>query len=289
MIFPKPKSAVSRRLVLRLEFHGKGYCGWQLQSEQSEAQIPSIQGTIERALKMLLRSSERIPTQGSGRTDSGVHAREYFCSFIIPESLDFSTDDENIEKLRRSLNGVLPESIAVTHAFRHDDDFHVIDEIAWKTYEYTILFRESKAVHGQDLMWSVVQDWKNFDSRAFLKALPLFEGTHDFKAFAAADHAAQSTVRNIIAVRCITEPYGLTSTQDAGVLVRLRITGQGFLKQMVRNIVGTLVEVGQGKRSVEDVSVLISEARSRAEAGYCAPAQGLSLVQISYEPWGTES
>jgi len=282
-------SPESRKLALRLEFSGENYCGWQIQSESDEQKIPSIQGSIEKALKIIFRSSARIATQGCGRTDAGVHAREYFCNFSLPTDIEFDFSDRSIEKLRQSLNGLIPDSIAVTDVFRQEEDFHILNEVCWKTYEYSILFRSSKPVFMSERVWGIPEEWNEFNTTDFLKAVQMFEGEHDFKAFAASNHDAKTTIRKIFEMKTILEPYGVSVAQRSGVLLRLRITGEGFLKQMVRNIVGAIVEVGQNKRSLSDTYQLLAEGKSRAEAGRCAPARGLSLIEVSYRPWGAES
>lgn len=276
----------SRKLKLRLEFSGAGFCGWQVQADEIEAEKSSVQGALERALKIYLRTKDRIAIQGGGRTDAGVHAREYFCHFTIPNNVEFLFSNESIEKLHRSLNGLLPDGVSVTHVERCDEFFHALNDIRWKTYEYSILVRTMKPALNAGSVWWVPQTWKSFNTQSFMRAMSLFEGEHDFRAFAASDHDAKTTVRKIFEMRCVVEPWGFSCVQNAGVLLRIRLTGEGFLKQMVRNIVGSLVEVGQEKKTLPELYTLLSEGRDRKEAGFCAPAQGLSLVQVSYNPWG---
>jgi tRNA pseudouridine38-40 synthase len=274
----------SRRLRLRLEFDGALFCGWQLQSEIHEAQKSSVQGEVERALGVYLRSPSRVVIQGCGRTDAGVSAREFYAHFDLPES---SPREPDLEKFRHGLNGILPEGIAVLRVDSVPAEFHALRDVARKTYEYTLLLRRAKPTLERSSAYWVPETLATFRIERILEALKLLEGRHDFVAFAASDHTAQTTVREVYEARA--EVQALIGHDDPveGALIYLRFTGEGFLKQMVRTLVGTLVEVGQGKRDLDSIARLLSGDASRSEAGPCAPPHALRLLSVFYGDEGT--
>jgi len=272
----------SRRVRLRLEFDGALFCGWQLQSDVHESRRTSVQGEVERALRVLTRSSERIVVQGCGRTDAGVSAREFFAHFDMPEAFRLPEGDVEFEKFRHSLNGILPEGVAVTRLDTVAADFHALKDVVWKTYEYSLLLRRAKATLERNSCYWIPESSEVFRIDELRRTLEVFEGRHDFVAFAAADHTAKTTVREIFETKLLTEALGVSPSD--GLLLRLHFTGEGFLKYMVRTLAGTLVEVGQGKRDAASVSLLLDGTAQRPEAGHCAPAHALRLIKVSYEP-----
>ncbi len=274
----------SRRLRLRLEFDGALFCGWQLQSEIHEVEKSSVQGEVERALGVYLRSSSRVVIQGCGRTDAGVSAREFYAHFDLPES---SLAELDLEKFRHGLNGILPEGIAVLRVDRVRADFHALRDVTRKTYEYTLLLRRAKPTLERTSAYWVPETLSTFRIEKLREALKRIEGRHDFVAFAASDHTAQTTVREIY--EACAEVRALVGHDDPleGALIHLRFTGEGFLKQMVRTLAGTLVEVGQGKRDLDSILRLLSGEASRSEAGPCAPPHALRLLSVFYEGQGT--
>lgn len=270
--------AASRRLRLRLEFEGSGFCGWQLQSEEHENQKTSIQGNLERALKIVLRSSERVVVHGCGRTDAGVGAREFYVHFDLPVEVD------SLEKMRHSLNGLLDDGVCVTHCDRVPETFHVLRDVEWKIYEYTLFVRRAKPTLNLKNSFWIPEEIENLDVASLEKALQSFEGEHDVSSFAASDHGLDDTVRKIFWTRfekVLLDPRG--EDPSMGVLLKLRFCGEGFLRHQVRTMAGTLVEVAQRKREWESVRELLLNPAPRSEAGFCAPAEGLILCQVSYE------
>lgn len=270
----------SRRLRLRLEFDGALFCGWQLQSETHEAQKTSVQREVERALGIFLRSSSRVVIQGCGRTDAGVSAREFYAHFDLPDS---TLEELDLEKFRHGLNGILPEGISVLRVDRVRADFHALRDVTRKTYEYTFLLRRAKPTLERATAYWVPETLATFRIESLREALKLLEGRHDFVAFAASDHTAQTTVREIFEASVQVQTLIEGDAADEGCLVRLRFTGEGFLKQMVRTLAGTLVEVGQGKREPSSMTRLLSGVASRSEAGFCAPPHALRLLSVLYE------
>jgi tRNA pseudouridine38-40 synthase len=269
-----------KRLRLRIEFDGAVFCGWQLQSEAHESQKSSVQGEIERALGVLLRCPSRVVIQGCGRTDAGVSAREFYAHFDLPESVTVAPD---FEKMRHGLNGILPEGIAILRVDPVAADFHALRDVTRKTYEYTLLLRRAKPTLERAIAYWIPETLTTFRLDKLREALKLLEGRHDFVAFAASDHTAQTTVREIFEASVRVESLCEGDAHSEGALLRLRFTGEGFLKQMVRTLAGTLVEVGQGKRDVDSVAQLLSGAASRTEAGPCAPAHALRLQSVIYD------
>lgn len=296
------RSVLMPKLKLMLDFDGTSFCGWQLQSPESEAQKQSLQGALEAALKTVFRSDERVVVQGCGRTDAGVHAME----FVAHAQLDSVLWDESVAReqarsrveakdsmahvlgvFRSKLNGVLPEGVAVSRVELVDDSFHALKDVREKCYEYRILYRPSKPSYGSKYVWWQSMPWSQVDTKAMMKALQAFEGEHDFVAFAASNHGAQSTVRQIFRVSSSVESWADSWSEEKGVLLKLRFVGSGFLKQMVRNMVGAISETAKGQRSVDSVRELLAGSKGRSAAGLCAPASGLHMAYVLYEELDT--
>lgn len=272
------------RLKLRLEFEGSATCGWQLQSESEEARQPSLQGLLESTIAIVLRrGGERFVVQGCGRTDAGVHAEEFFCHVDLP---DGDWDEAGaLERFRHKVNSILPPQVVITRA-ELAPGFHALNDVERKIYRYNILLRRAKPVlrRGQCLWLPVApDDVAALDLNRIRLGLKILEGEHDFVAFAAANSSAKTTVRRLL--RCEMQEAFLSEDESSGKLVQLSFEGTGFLKQMVRNMVGTLIEVGQNRRTVESIAELLGHTGrvgTRIEAGACAPAEGLCLVKVFY-------
>lgn len=280
--------ADTSRYLLKLEYDGSNYCGWQLQSEGPEYQgRSSIQARVEHACAAIIgRPKERFPVVGCSRTDAGVHAEEYYCHVDFPKLIPERF--ASLEKLQLSLNGLLPKDIAVIDVIPCDKSLHAIGDAEFKTYEYRILIRNTNPGIFENKCLRIkhnLEDGK-FNVDEIRKGLDKFVGTHDFKAFAAAKHTAKDTVRTILSVDFELSPVKV-GCQNSGHLLFLRIKGQGFLKQMVRNIVGLLVEIGFQQRRVEEIDELLGTesgiAKDRTHAGLCAPAHALYLTKVQYK------
>ncbi len=266
------------RAVFRIEFDGGAFRGWQLQSEADEIIQPSIQGAIEKSLATLLRSAERIGIKGCGRTDAGVHALEYFFH------VDIADKDLDLERLRHSLSSILPPEVSVLTAAWAPENFHASDSVKRKTYEYRLLLRRAKPTLHSRRFWWIPMELNEFDLPKLREALEIFEGEHDFVAFAAANQQAATTVRRLESCTIDVQSVS-TECLDSGHEIRLRFQAKGFLKQMVRNMVGALVEVAQKKRSLDSLRELLdaSSGKIRKDAGYCAPPEGLYLIRVEYD------
>ena len=241
-----------------LQYEGTRYDGWQRQKHTEQ----TIQGKLEQVLSRL--AGETIEVNGAGRTDAGVHAFGQVANFHLDTEL---TDGE----LKKYLNRYLPEDVAVTGIERVPPRFHARLNACWKVYHYQIAFGEAKPVFERKLVYRVeeVLDFEKME-----KAAKFLEGTHDFRAFCANKHMKKSTVRTVRRI-------GIKVHKKDG-MASVTFTGDGFLYHMVRILMGTLLEVGMGKRRPEDMEALL-ESRDREQAGFTAPAQGLFLDYVSYD------
>lgn len=242
---------------LTVEYEGTAYCGWQRQ-----AAAPTIQLALENAIAVISR--EAVTVIGAGRTDAGVHALAQTAHFVTGASLA-------PEAWRRALNAVLPDDIAIIDAETVRDDFHARFSALSKAYRYTVLNRPSPSPMARRAAWHLPRP---LHLAAMRRAAVSVVGCHDFAAFRAADptHAASDDTMCRLS-RC--------TVSRRGDLVTIDIEGHRFLKYMVRNIVGTLAEVGLGKRRPGDVRTIL-ESRDRRNAGVTAPPYGLTLVAVTY-------
>ncbi len=250
---------------LTLSYDGTAFHGWQVQPGRA-----TVQGTLAAALEQI--TGEQVLPQGSGRTDAGVHALGQVASFAMAAPLP-------TENLMRALNRALPSSVRVMSAEMVPAEFHARHSAVRKSYEYRI-FERGDGVCSPFLAPFV------WDCRWALELEPMREaaaalcGTYDFTSFAAAD--AELGVREGVAVG--PNPVKTILRSDVlreGGLLLYRVTGSGFLHHMVRNIVGTLVDVGRGQMEAGAMRRIL-EARDRTAAGPTAPAQGLFLVNVEY-------
>jgi tRNA pseudouridine38-40 synthase len=243
-----------RTLKLVLEYDGFDYCGWQVQSA-----APTIQGIVEEALGKLL--GERVRVSGAGRTDAKVHALGQVASVRC-------TSDISVTALQRALNSLLPRDVVIHDVQDVPSDFHARFSALGKIYAYRILNRPVRAPLRLRYAWHIPQP---LDVTGMSVAGTYLQGTHDFASFQAAGSEVKTTERTL------TE---LTVTSNGDEIV-FSCTANGFLRHMVRNIVGTLVEVGRGARLPADIKRIL-DGRDRRLAGATAPPQGLYLVRVLY-------
>ena len=246
-----------RRIRITVAYDGAGYHGWQVQPG-----LPTIQGILQDAISEI--EGEPVKVAGSGRTDAGVHALAQVAAFSIENPIPPSN-------LRRAMNRLLPHAIRVLDAGETAQDFHPRHDAVAKTYEYRI-FRgeicppfERRYVHHYPYP---------LDVERFIAAAPVFDGVHDFSAFAAADDKdalGGSKVRTIFSSRA----------ELLGDRLVYRVRGSGFLKHMVRNLVGSLIEAGKGNLGEDGLRALLVPGVT-AKAGPTAPACGLFLVSVEY-------
>jgi tRNA pseudouridine38-40 synthase len=246
-----------RRIKIQLSYDGTDYHGWQIQPG-----LATIQGTLEEVISGI--EGKPVPVAGSGRTDAGVHALAQVAAFTIDNPIP-------VDNLARAMNRLLPRDIRVTRAEEAHLDFHPRFEAKAKTYEYRI-FRaeiclpfERRYVYHHPYPLRVEE---------MIAAAPLLEGEHYFTAFAASDERDELGVSKVRTIFCSR----LAQEHDRLIY---RVTGSGFLKHMVRNIVGVLLDVGKG--NVDRAGVLARiEPGCAIPPGPTAPARGLFLISVEY-------
>lgn len=243
-----------KNILLKLEYDGYNYCGWQKQINEK-----TIQGTLEEILKKITK--EDIEVIGCSRTDSGVHAIEYVCNFKTHSNIPG-------DKFKYILNQNLPNDISVIDSEYVDEEFHSRYDCKGKTYIYKICNREFRSAIGRNYVF----DYKyKLDIDKMKEAAKYFIGKHDFAAFKNVGSSVKTTIRTI------TE---LSIEKDDDIII-FRVTGDGFLYNMVRIVVGTLIDVGIGKRSPEEIKNIII-SKNRKNAGASVPAAGLCLYKVFY-------
>jgi len=250
-----------RHIRLVVEYDGTGLCGWQRQ-----ANGPTVQGHLEDALARLL--AHEVSVVGASRTDAGVHASGQVASFRTERAIP-------LHGVRRGLNSMLPPAIAIAEAAEAPDDFHPRFSATGKHYRYLLLTRADRSPRWRARAW---HRQGPLDLAAMRDAAAPLIGEHDFAAFRAAGCTALRTVRRIEQIE-ISE---LPDERWGDPLVAIDVRGNAFLRNMVRIVVGTLVEVGRGVRPAGQVAEILA-SKDRTQAGLTAPAHGLELVSVRYD------
>jgi tRNA pseudouridine38-40 synthase len=248
---------MTRTLKLTVAYDGTRFVGWQRQTEGV-----SVQGLLEDALARL--EGGPVTVHGAGRTDAGVHALGQVASAQV-------TSAHPVEVVARALNACLPPEIRVTSVDQAADDFHARFSARSKTYRYAIRNAPIVSPFERAYVWHV-QD--RLDLEAMRQGAAALVGTHDFAAFRSTGSEVKDTTRTITQSELVVS--------EAATRLVYEITGDGFLRHMVRAIVGTLVEIGRGQRPAASIPALLAGG-SRAEAGATAPPQGLFLVRVDYD------
>jgi tRNA pseudouridine38-40 synthase len=241
-------------VLLTISYDGTNYSGWQVQPNGL-----AVQQVVEDALERLLK--ERVQVRSSGRTDAGVHARAMSGSFTTSRNLPLKAFVEGA-------NRFLPPDVAIQDARFVPEGFKPITMASAKQYRYTIINSSTRSPLDRLYSWQVREP---LDCDAMKSAAARLVGIHDFAAFRASNCAAKTTIRRIDSV--------LITVQ--GLRITIDVIGGGFLKNMVRVMVGTLVEIGRGRREPADIGRLLQD-RDRKEAGSTAPACGLCLIKVFY-------
>ena len=243
-----------RRVKLIVAYDGTDYCGWQIQPNGI-----TVEEVLNRALSRL--TGEEIRVIGASRTDAGVHARGNIAVLDTASTIP-------AERFAYAVNPLLPEDIVVVKSEEVPQDWHPRYQNSVKTYEYRILNREMPDPLKRKYIWHVSFP---LDIDKMREAAEHLKGQHDFRSFCSVHTAVKTTVRTI---------YTLDIVKSGDEII-IRISGNGFLYNMVRIIAGTLAEVGRGFRTPEDVRDLLT-AKEREQAGATAPPQGLTLIRIEY-------
>ncbi len=245
-----------RNIRLLVEYDGSAFCGWQRQNGPM-----TIQQQIEDVLRRVTRENSVV--YGAGRTDSGVHARGQVCNFETAHPTDPG-------RWASILNFFLPPAIRVSHSTEVSPTFHAQRDAVSKVYEYRILNRKhASALDVRALFFPRHLDWTKIK-----EAMPCFVGEHDFRSFQGAKATVRSTVRRI-------SRFELDESLTGAGIYRFEIEGNGFLKQMVRAMVGTLISVGEGKIPPAKIASILM-ARDRRLAGPTAAPGGLCLLRVDY-------
>jgi tRNA pseudouridine38-40 synthase len=243
-----------RNIRLTVAFEGTSYHGWQIQPD-----LPTVQGLLSEAIGRV--TGEQVTVNGSGRTDAGTHARGFVANFTTGSRIA-------PVQLVRALNRVLPRDVRVLSARQMPHGFHARRDAFSKVYRYQIFL-------GRVMLPHLAREYFHFpykiDLEKMKNATHQFVGEHDFASFAKAGSPVSSTVRRIF--RC--------ELRKRGHHLLLTVEGNGFLHHMVRNMAGTLLEVGTGSISLSDFQQLFL-VRDRTLAGFTAPAHGLVLLKVQY-------
>ncbi|MCP4375812.1 MAG: tRNA pseudouridine(38-40) synthase TruA [bacterium] len=248
----------NRNIKMVIAYNGARYHGWQRQA----AGIDTVQERIERAARYVLRHP--LAVHGAGRTDAGVHASGQVANFYSPNwSIPLSG-------MRRAMNSRLPADIVVRSASEAPDGFQASRSAVGKTYRYRIYTAPLRPV---ELASQVLHYWRPLDLGLMQIAARRITGTHDFAGFATSADKRDNTVRTIF--RC--------EVSRVGPEIQVTVRGDGFLYNMVRNIVGTLMDVGRARWGPQQIDTVL-DTRDRRQAGPCVLPDGLTLVCVHYRP-----
>ncbi|ASW42187.1 MAG: tRNA pseudouridine(38-40) synthase TruA [Clostridiales bacterium] len=243
-----------RNIKLTIEYDGTNYLGWQKQKNGA-----TIQGTLEEAIKLLTK--EEIELVGSSRTDTGVHAKAFIANFKTNSTIP-------ADKFREAINHKLPEDIVIIKSEEVDINFHSRYDAKGKTYSYSIINRDIYPAIGRNYLYHIK---KKLNINSMKEACKYFIGTYDFSAFKSSGSSVKTSIRTIKDLHI----------DEENEIIKIYVTGDGFLYNMVRIIVGTLLMVGNNKIKPEEITNII-ESKDRQKAGICVPAKGLTLEKVYY-------
>ena len=244
-----------RTIKMTIEYDGSNYLGWQVQPRGL-----TIQGILEEKLALL--TGQRTQVTASGRTDAGVHALNQVAHFRTESQMD-------IRSFQKALNSLLPPDILIKKIEEVKEGFHARKSARSKTYVYQILNHPLRSPFHRTMAWHISQ---KLDLGEMKKATSYLVGEHDFSAFRSVGSPTRTATRRVLRAEW---------KMGKGGFIRFEIEATGFLKQMVRAIVGTLVEVGKGRIESKEVMKII-DSRDRKKAGPTAPARGLFLKEVKY-------
>jgi tRNA pseudouridine38-40 synthase len=249
------KACLVRNIKLTIEYDGGAYHGWQIQPG-----VRTIQGVIREHIAQI--TQRKVNLIGAGRTDAGVHALAQVANFKTESTID-------LLPLQRGLNSLLPPDIVVKGLEEIEEGFHARFSARSKVYEYHILNQPYPSALMRDYAWFIHNE---LDLPSMRKCGKLLIGSHDFSSFRASGDESRHSMREVIR---------LEIERREGNLIVVVIEANAFLREMVRSIVGTLVDVGRGKTSFAEFKDIFG-AHDRRRAGMTAPAHGLFLVEVKY-------
>lgn len=241
------------KVKLTLSYDGTSYCGWQRQKNGV-----SVQEVVERAVYSA--TGEKVAVTGSGRTDAGVHAKGQVAAFETNSSIP-------PEKFYKAINIYLPEDVKAVKSEAATNDFHPVKSAKKKTYVYTLYVSDVELPLYERFAVRI----DGVDVNKMKAAAKLIEGTHDFKCFSSTGSSVKTTVRTVYSV----------NIEEFGEKIKISVCGNGFLYNMVRIIVGTLVKIGQGKMSEDELKEMLTGG-GRTLGGTTFPAKGLCLEKVEY-------
>ncbi|MHB8908190.1 MAG: tRNA pseudouridine(38-40) synthase TruA [Syntrophales bacterium] len=244
-----------RNIRLIIEYDGGAYCGWQRQENGL-----SVQQVLEECIGRM--TGEAIRVIASGRTDAGVHALGQVAHFRTVSLL-------GERNLLMGINSLLPPDIVVREVCEVPDSFHARFDAVSKVYLYRICNRPVRSALERNTAWFI---WEPLDMAKMAEALPVFQGRHDFSSFCSTHTDSPDHVRTISAI---------SAEKDASGMITISLEADGFLRYMVRTIVGALVDIGRGKCSPEELAGILA-LKDRRRAGITAPPQGLFLKEVKY-------
>ncbi|MEG2028605.1 MAG: tRNA pseudouridine(38-40) synthase TruA [Bacilli bacterium] len=238
------------------------YDGSKYKGYQKQPKIKTIQGEIEKALK-IINDNQKVDISASGRTDAGVHALNQKAHFDLMMNI-------TCDKLKNAINSLIPKDIYIKSILEVNDNFHARFNVRAKEYIYKINMGEYNPIEKD----YIFQYNRKLDIVEMERALKYLEGTHDFTSFSKTDEDKEDFVRTIVQTSLIRNLKNVNS-------VTISFLGTGFLRYMVRNMIGTLIEIGEGKRKSEDI-IEILKAKDRKKAGITANPEGLYLKDVFY-------
>lgn len=244
-----------RNIRIVIEYDGTDYCGWQIQPNGI-----SIQEVLENTIAGITQEPVRLT--GSGRTDAGVHALNQVANFMTHSSIPCSN-------LLKGINSLLPCDISVKEVRDVDENFHARYSAKSKAYLYRINNCSVRSALGYRYAWHISE---SIDIETMDESSRVLVGTHDFSSFCASDGDSENHIRTVTSI-------GISGV--AGGSIEVHVEANGFLRYMVRNIVGTLVDIGKRKITADEFRQIF-EARDRTKAGITAPPQGLYLKEVKY-------
>lgn len=244
-----------RTIQLIIEYDGTAYCGWQRQPN-----LPTVQGMVEEALAKIL-GGQKVHLQGAGRTDSGVHALAMPAHFRAETTVP-------LYGFIAGLNCILPPDVAIVDAIERDETFHAQRDAKRKHYQYRMSDRLPRLAVDHNHLWHV---GATLDVAMMEEGAKALVGRHDFSAFASSEDTNPIKVRHVERV----------DVNRDGHTIIVDVVGDGFLMNMVRNIAGTLADMGKGKIEAGAIADILA-SKDRQMAGYCAPPHGLFLMSVEY-------